>query len=89
MNFSVSLARTRFSNGAAKVRIIFRLPNFFETIFKKSFQEDLCASLFKNSQPHQPPVFQMGVQRYDFLINFQIFPAKFCNFFDTSFSGKR
>jgi hypothetical protein len=23
----------------------------------------------------------MGVQRYDFLINFQIFPALFCNFF--------
>ena len=40
MNFSFPLARTRFSNGAAKVRIIFKLPNFFETFFKKVFLEE-------------------------------------------------
>ena len=44
MNFSFSLARTRFSNGAAKVRIIFKLPNLFSKIFqflflRQSFQE--------------------------------------------------
>ena len=36
MNFLNSLTRDRFSNGAAKVRIIFKLPNFFETFFKIS-----------------------------------------------------
>ena len=33
MNLSSSLARARFSNGAAKVRIIFKLPNLFAKIF--------------------------------------------------------
>jgi hypothetical protein len=63
MNFS----KTRFSNGAAKVRIIFKLPNLFAKIFSFYF----CASLSKNSQAFQPPVFQMGVQRYDFFIYLQ------------------
>ena len=64
MNFSFS----RFSNGAAKVGIIFKLPNFFAKIFHFLFS---CLSLLKNSQPHQPPVFQMGVQRYDLYFNLQ------------------
>ena len=36
MNFSFLLTETRFSNGVAKVRFIFELPNFFEKIFEKS-----------------------------------------------------
>ena len=69
MNFSFPFSRTRFSNGAAKVRIIFKSPNLFAKFFNLFF----CASLLKNSQPHQPPVFQMGVQRYDFNFNLQIY----------------
>ena len=69
----------RFSNGAAKVSIIFKLPNFFAKIFQFSFP---CFSLCKNFWPRQPPVFQMGVQRYDFFLYFQIFLILFCDFFD-------
>ena len=37
MNFLNPLSRTRFSNGVAKVRFIFKSPNFFAKIFEISF----------------------------------------------------
>ena len=74
MNFSFS----RFSNGAAKIGIIFKLPNFFAKIFHFLFSR---LSLLKNSQPHQPPVFQMGVQRYDLYFNLQDLTVKISHFF--------
>ena len=37
MNFLNPLSRTRFSNGVAKVRFIFELPNFFAKIFENLF----------------------------------------------------
>ena len=74
MNFSYSLARTRFLNGAAKVRIFFESARLSGKIFKKIFRGgSSCVSLVKNSGPAQPPVFQMGVQRYDFFHHFQIY----------------
>ena len=80
MNFSVSLARTRFSNGAAKVRIIFKLPNLFEKIFKFF----LSAPVFhQNSQPYQPPVFQRECKGTTFFVTSKLFREKIqkkCNF---------
>ena len=77
MNLSNPLSRTRFSNGAAKVRINFKLPNFYSKFFifhhlRQSYNE-LPAFLL--------PVFRMGVQRYNFLIILQIFPTYFQDFF--------
>ena len=73
MNFSVSLARTRFSNGAAKVRIIFKLPNLFEKIFKFF----LSAPVFhQNSQPYQPPVFQRECKGTTFFVTSKLFRKK-------------
>ena len=46
MNFSFSLARTRFLNGAAKVRIFLKPASVFEKIFQKSFGADPDASVF-------------------------------------------
>jgi len=37
MNYLNPLSRTRFSNGVAKVRFIFKSPNFFAKIFEISF----------------------------------------------------
>ncbi|MBO5310589.1 MAG: hypothetical protein J6A91_00900, partial [Bacteroidales bacterium] len=63
------LSRTRFSNGAAKVGIILKLPNFFSKIFEILFS----CQLFKELLPFRHTRFSKGVQRYDFLINLQIF----------------
>ena len=49
MNFLNPLSRTRFSNGDAKVRFIFKSPNFFETFFKKFFGDRFSVSIRKNS----------------------------------------
>ena len=73
MNFSFSLARTRFSNGAAKVRIIFKLPNLFEKIFKFF---SFCASLSSELSALSATRFSKGVQRYDFFRNLQTFSEK-------------
>ena len=72
MNFLNPLSRTRFSNGVAKVRFIFELPNFFAKIFENLFSS---ASLIKNSMPQQTPVFHLGLQRYAFFHYLQIFFA--------------
>ena len=50
MNFSYSLARTRFLNGAAKVRIIFKSASFSGKIFKKVFEADLHAPVLVRTQ---------------------------------------
>ena len=45
MNFPCSLARTRFLNGAAKVRIIFESATLWRKIFQKIFRADPGASV--------------------------------------------
>jgi hypothetical protein len=60
MNFSYSLARTRFSNGAAKVRIIFKLPNFFETFFKKIFSGRFLRQSFQELSASSATRFSNG-----------------------------
>ena len=73
-----SLSRTRFSNGAAKVRIIFKLPNFFAKIFqfvflRQSFRE-LSVTLFSNGSAK--------VQLFYSTPNFSLLhkPSKITNF---------
>ena len=58
--------------------------HYFQTskLFCKNFSIFIfMLSLVKNSQLYQPPVFQMGVQRYALFFNFQIFFQKFFNFY--------
>ena len=75
-----SFTSVRFSNGVAKVSIIFKSPN----LFSKTFQFiSSCFSLFKNSMPFQTPSFQMGLQRYDFFPYFQILSVQFLSSFDS------
>ena len=73
-----SFTSVRFSNGVAKVSIIFESPNLF---FKNLSTLFSCLSLFKNSLPFQTPAFQMGLQRYDFFHYFQIFTIQFLSGF--------
>ena len=74
MNFPIPLSRTRFSNGAAKVRIFFKPASvsgkIFDFFFSRRSGWSRCDSLLKN---FQPAVSQTGVQRYDFFHYFQIF----------------
>ena len=44
-----------------------------KSFFKNFSTFSSCLSLFKNSRPLQPPFSQMGLQRYDFFLYFQIF----------------
>ena len=62
MNFSFSFSGTRFSNGDAKVRFIFKLPNFFEKIFKVFFQRQ---SFSRTLTPFQAPLFRFGIAKVD------------------------
>ena len=83
------LLRDPFFERGCKGTHYFQTSKLFWNFFSKFlFSHHSCASLSKNSQPHQPPVFQMGVQRYDFLINFQIFREKFHDFFSTFLSAE-
>ena len=77
MNFLNSLTGDRFSNGAAKVRIIFKLPNFSETFFKIPCGRTKCDSISMNLSLSASPLSQTGVQRYDFFVYFQIYFEKF------------
>ena len=87
MNFSFSLSRTPFFERGCKDTHYFLTSKFFELFFQENLFRKFSAPVFlRTFQPHQPPVFQMGVQRYDFLINFQIFPTKSMHFF-TLFSA--
>ena len=60
MNFLNPLARTRFSNGVAKVGIIFKLPNFFAKIFEILFSS---LSLFKNFSLRTTVRFSNGIAK--------------------------
>ena len=65
-----SFTSVRFSNGVAKVGIIFWFPNLFSKIFQSVSS---CLSLFKNSLSFRTPFSQTGLQRYDFFPYFQIY----------------
>ena len=58
---------SRFSNGGAKVRIIFYFPNLFAKFFKLFFLRQSFIRTLHN------PFFELGLQRYDFFIYFQIY----------------
>ena len=63
-------SRPFFERGC-KGRHYFLISKSFFSRFFNFFSS--CLSLLKNSRPLQPPFSQMGLQRYDFFLYFQIF----------------
>ena len=83
MNLSYSLARTRFLNGAAKVRIFLKPASVSEKIFQKSFGADSDASVLSRTLSLiSYPFFKWECKGTTFLFTSKLFPTVFSNILD-------
>ena len=71
--------KTRFSNGAAKVSIIFKLPNLFAKIFQFLFS---CSVFLRTLQLFSHPFFKWECKGTTFFDTCNTFTKKFCTFFN-------